>query len=111
MAERTAEELSILAEMEKEYLSGDPVHQRCRVVRFLSESSGSGRRRQPREVHLLIVDNKYAHQIIKGEIRGRRDKTPLDVLALEILTDVPYEERSVDMLLRRALKINLHKTI
>ncbi len=108
MSERTTSyELSILKEIEEDLRSTDPVHQRCRIVTFLSESSGKGRKRKPREVQLLIVDEKYAYQIINGEIKGRRDKISPDILALEILTHLPYEERNTETLLNRASRINL----
>lgn len=105
--EHSKEEQLIINEIQKEILDNDPVYKRCRLVTFLSESSGRGKKRKPREVQLLIIDEKYAYQIVNGEIKGRRDKTAPDILALEILTHLPSEERTAETLLTKASKISL----
>lgn len=105
------EELKILSEIQLEALSTDPVYQRCRVVTFLSQSAGRGRKRNPREVQLLIIDGKYTYQFKDGEVKSRRDKVPIDIIAMEILTDLPMEERIVEKLLERAMKVSIKSSI
>jgi len=97
-------------DLEEEAKRDDPVHQRCRYVSFVSTSAGVGRKRRPREVNLLVVDNKYAYQVIRGEIRSRVKGNHIapDVLAVEVLSDVDKEERSAELLLSRAIR-NLKK--
>lgn len=92
-------------EMRREWQDSDPVLKRCRFVSFVSHSSGRGRRRKPREVNLLVIDKKYAYQVIRGEVRPRRNNSlEPDAIALEILSDLPYEERSAETLLQRAMR-------
>lgn len=100
------EQVHILQSIRREALLTDPVYNRCRFVTFLSQSAGRGRKRRPREVQLLVIDDNYAYQVKNGELKGRRSGIGIDVLAMEILTDLPNEERSVDALLRRAIKIS-----
>ena len=74
---------------------------------FTSKSAGKGRaRKQEREVELFVIDDDYAHCISNGEIKPRqeKDRVKIDVLANEILTDLPTDERTVDRLLERARK-------
>jgi hypothetical protein len=94
----------VLSEVEKEARELDPVRQRCYVVSFVSRSAGRGKKRREREVELLVVDNSYAFIIKNNEIRPRkkRDRVAIDVLANEILSDLPRDERTVDRLLERA---------
>jgi len=97
-------------DLEEEAKRGDPVYQRCRYVSFVSTSAGVGKKRRPREVNLLVVDNKYAYQVIRGEIKSRVNNNHIapDVLAVEVLSDVDKDERSTDLLLSRAIR-NLKK--
>ena len=99
-------EANIDNEIREEIKDNDPVLQRCRFVSFLSHSSGRGRKRKTREVNLLVVDNRYALQVIRGGIRSRRKNNFVepDSLALEVLRDIPYAERSSEILLKRAMK-------
>lgn len=92
--------------IKKEIRDSDPVLQRCRFVSFVSRSAGRRRKRKDREINLLLVDNKYAFQVIRGEIKPRKRNNFVepDVLALEILSDLPYEERSVEILIQRVMK-------
>jgi len=103
--------LSLLKEQEEEREKNDPVSQRCKFVSFISTSSGVNRKRRPREVNLLVVDHRYAYQVIRGEIKPRRKHdhhVQADVLAQEVLTDVAWDERSAELLLSRAIR-NLKK--
>lgn len=86
-------------------MANDPVEKRCRFVSFVSHSRGRGRRRAPREVNLLLIDNKYAYQVKGGEmVRKKSGSLGADVIALEILSDVvEHSERSVALLLERAI--------
>ena len=54
-------------------------------------------------MELLVVDDSYAHTIKDNEIKSRmkRDCIGPDVLAQELLTDLPEDERTVDTLLER----------
>lgn len=92
----------ILAEIHEEADRNNPVKQRLHVVSFMSYSAGHGRKRKPREVTLLVVDNTYAHLIKRGEVRRRknRDFIEADVLANEVLSFLPPDERTVDNLLQ-----------
>jgi hypothetical protein len=91
-----------------EALSEDPVFNRCKLVSFESRSAGMGRKRKPRDVQLLVIDKSYAFVVKNGEVKSRHNQiTAIDVLATEILTDLPYSERSVEILLRRAEKISI----
>ena len=99
-------EENVLNEIREELRDNDPVLQRCRFVSFLSRSAGRGRKRKAREVNLLVIDNRYAFQVVRGEVKSRRTNNYMepDMVALEILRDIPYEERSTEMLLKRAMQ-------
>jgi len=99
-------EANIVNEIRREVRDDNPVLQRCRFVSFVSRSAGRGRKRKPREVNFLIIDNRYAFQVIRGEVKARRRNNFLepDMVALEVLRDIPYEERSTEILLKRAMQ-------
>lgn len=106
--ERRAYEEEVLAEVEEEMRGSDLVRQRCRIVSFRSMSAGRGRKkRRPRWVDLLVVDDAYAYCIAGGEVKSRKTRDhhiAIDVLAKEILEDLPDDERTVDRLLERITK-------
>jgi hypothetical protein len=85
-----AELHSVVVEMRRY----DPCAQRVRYVFF--PSSGH---------EVLIVDDAVVYPVVGNEIRARQKhdgySTP-DCLAEEILSDVPYLERTPDLLLKRA---------
>lgn len=100
----SAQELTILGKILKEALRENPVNGRCERVTFISRSAGRGRERKEREVDLLVIDKKYAFQIIRGEVHSRRKRNfvPIDAAALELLKHLPEEERTPEALLRIA---------
>jgi len=91
----------------REARENDPVFLRCKVVEYKSTSSGRGRTpRAPRHVQLLVVDNTFAFVVRDGEVKPRKTKTwhsQPDELAYEIMTDLPEDERTSEMLLMRAM--------
>jgi hypothetical protein len=103
----------VLLEVKKEFREHDPVAQRCKYISFVSESNGRRRKkRRVREVSFLIVDGRSVYQIINGELKPKfKNKRRVswasspDRLAEEILTDVPLNERTPDMLIARAQKL------
>lgn len=79
-----------------------PVNQRVKFVSFKSYSSGKGRKRkEERIVELLVVDRQYAYVVDGSEVNPRitQDRIPLDILATEVLTHLPWQERTIDKLL------------
>lgn len=101
----------VLREINNEVQENDVLWERCRVVAFTSMSVGRGRRRRvPKYIELLVVDNSYAHVIEKNQIlpRTKNDHIAIDVLANELLIDEYQEDRTVDRLLERA-RNNLHR--
>jgi hypothetical protein len=107
MKEKYSED-EILEEIRKEWLRDDPVAQRCRLVSFSSHSNGRGRRkRRIREVCLLVVDKRFSFQVKDNEIKPRKRKnhSQPDQLAMEILSDMPEDERTMDNLLKRVMAI------
>ena len=99
-------EANIANQIREEVKDNDPVLQRCRLVSFVSRSAGRGRKRKPREVNFLVIDNRYAFQVVRGEVKSRKinDFMEPDMVALEVLQDISYEERSTEILLKRAMK-------
>lgn len=79
---------------------------KLRLVEFVSMKN----RRRPREVRLLIDESaahgRVAYQIKEGEIRPRRNSRglPPDILAKEVLSSLPPEDRTADELLQRILE-------
>lgn len=101
-------EQEILSQIRREILQQDPVwRQGVRYREFLSWSNGAGkkRRKKPRQVTLLVVGD-IAFQVKNREIipRKKPNGLPIDVLAQEILCDVPWQDRTPEVLLRRAQK-------
>ena len=92
------------SEIKKEVNEGNLVNRRCKVVSFISRSSGRGRKRRERHVELFVVDNSYAHRVLDNEIRPRKDRehVAIDILAMEILKDLPWDERTPQKLLEMA---------
>ena len=87
----------VVHDVELEMLRDDPVAQRVRFVFF--PSSGH---------EVLVIDNCMMLQVRNGELvrHGKRNGyLGPDRLAKEILTDVPDEERTSELLLERAQKI------
>jgi hypothetical protein len=95
-----SEESKILSQINDELVASDPILQRCRLVSFLSYSRGGGRKREAREVNFLVIDG-HAYQVVAGEVKGGDHQMRPDALAAEILEDMPWEDRSVDVLLAR----------
>jgi len=75
-----------------------------------------GKKRRSREVQFLVDESaaggQVTYQIKSGEIRSRKSRRGLapDQLALEVLTDLPINERSPDNLLARLLSIRKHRS-
>lgn len=93
----------ILDDIKKEYGDALPVYQRIKFISFKSYSYGKGRKRKdPRIVELLVVDKKYAYVIEGYEVKPRKshDRIRIDILANEVLSHLPFEERTVDNLLQ-----------
>lgn len=110
-------ERSVLEEVRAEALSQQDVVRKLRVVSFESHSNGKGRKKRPsREVQFLVDESaaggKVTYQIKRGEIRSRKSHRGLapDQLAMEVLTDLPINERSPDNLLERLLTIRKHRS-
>lgn len=101
-------QMDLLEHLRDEMLRDDPVYKRLRYVIFFSWSSGRGRpkRKKPRIVELLcLVREGTAFCVEHSEIKRRRknDSTPpADMLAQEVLVDVPWPDRSPAILLERA---------
>ena len=111
-----AYEKEVLAENRKENNGTLQLGRKVRLISFESSSNGKNRRRRrhTREV-IFIVDasvqgRPVAYQVIDNEIRASRDRRHLypDQLAMEVLTDLPIDERSPDNLLERLLSIRKH---
>lgn len=80
----------------------NPIKQRVYLANFMSCSAGRNRRRRPRYISLLVVDNKYAHVVLDHEVKPRKKHdhhVAIDVLANEVLNFLPEDERTVDKLL------------
>ena len=92
---------SVLTEVQKEARENDPLLQRCYLVSFVSHSGGRGRKRQERQVELLVIDNSYAHIVVDGEVQPRKgnEHIAIDVFANEVLVNLPEDQRTVDNLL------------
>ncbi len=110
-------EQSVLEEVRAEALNEHDSVRKLRVVSFESHSNGKGRKkRRSREVQFLVDESaaggKVTYQIKSGEIRSRKSHRGLapDQLALEVLTDLPINERSPDNLLARLLSIRKHRS-
>lgn len=110
-------ERAVLEEVRAEALDHHDAIRRLRIVSFESHSNGKGRkRRKSREIQFLVDESaaggKVTYQIRSGEVRFRKSKRGLqpDQLAMEVLTDLPVEERSPDTLLERLLTIRKHAT-
>ncbi len=110
-------EQSVLEEVRAEALNEHDSVRKLRVVSFEFHSNGKGRKkRQSREVQFLVDESaaggKVTYQIKSGEIRSRKSRRGLapDQLALEVLTDLPINERSPDNLLERLLSIRKHRS-
>ena len=100
-------QIAVLEEVRLEMERDDPFSKRVKYVEFRSHSNGRGRcrRRWPRDVALLVVD-QAAFQVIRSEIKPRRKRGPtpaIDSLAAEILTDLPWDKRTIDAFLARAI--------
>ncbi len=95
---------NIIEQIRKEADENNSVRKRVCLVTFTSYSAGRGKRRDPRIVSLLVVDNSYAYVVNGHEIKPRKnnDHVALDVLANEVLAPIPHSERSVDKLLEMA---------
>ncbi|HKB88559.1 MAG TPA: hypothetical protein VKC53_02820 [Patescibacteria group bacterium] len=94
----------ILRQIRDEADENDPVRSRVRLISFTSYSAGHGKKRSPREVSLLVIDDTYAYEVQGSEIKERKgnDHIKLDVLTNEVLGFLPLEERTVDKLLELA---------
>lgn len=104
--DRSEEELNAYWEIKSESLEYDLVAQRCRIISFESRSSGKGRKRRKREVEFLVIDKKNAFTVKNGEVKNKKNGlVGIDVYAMEILSDMPREERTVELLLERAQKV------
>lgn len=110
-------EQSVLEEVRAEALNEHDSVRKLRVVSFESHSNGTGRKkRRSREVQFLVDESaaggQVTYQIKSGEIRSRKSRRGLapDQLALEVLTDLPINERSPDNLLARLLSIRKHRS-
>ena len=93
---------ALLQEIRLEMRQNDRFSARVRYIEFISRSNGYGRpkRRWPRSVIFLVID-EIAFQVKSGEVKPRRGFR-IDSLASEILTDFPWEERTIDALLAKA---------
>lgn len=110
-------ERTVLEEIRAEATSQHDAVRKLRIVSFESHSNGKGRKkRRTREVQFLVDESaaggKVTYQIRSGEVCFRKSKRGLqpDQLAMEVLTDLPVEERSPDTLLERLLTIRKHST-
>ncbi len=108
-------ERAVLEQVRAEASGHHDTIRKLRIVSFESHSNGKGRkRRKSREVQLLVDESaaggKVTYQIRSGEVRFRKSRRGLqpDQLAMEVLTDLPIEERSADTLLERLLHIRNH---
>lgn len=96
-----------LRSIREEVIRDLPIYDRVRFISFISYSNGRGRRRREgRQVELLVIDNTYAYVVDHWEVRARKhhDHLAIDVLANEVLSHLPSEERTVDKLLEIAVK-------
>lgn len=96
-------EKEAISEIEEESAQSYIVGRTCKLVSFVSRSNGRGRRpRQPRDVSFLKI-GKMTYQIIAGEVHNpkHRRNTPIDSAACEVLTDLPWEDRTPEALLER----------
>lgn len=92
----------ILLEESRRILLEDPVAQRVRWVYFWSSGH-----------EVLIVDNTVMYQIKADGIVSRRKHDGYmdpDRLAQEILSDIPWENRSPELLLARARRNSTWQT-
>lgn len=107
----------VLRDNKKEHNLEQALGRRVRIVSFESRSNGHNRpkRKHRREVNLIVDYSRkgrtLAYQIVRGEIRSRKDRLGLkpDKLAEEVLTDLPFDERTTDNLLDRLLEIRERK--
>ena len=108
-----AYEQDVLRENRKENNGALQLGRKVRLISFESSSNGKNRRkrRHTREV-TFIVDasvqgRPVAYQVVDNEIRTSRNRRHLypDQLAIEVLTDLPVDERSPDNLLERLMMI------
>lgn len=83
----------------------DPVRRRLKIVTFVSESNGRGRRKRKSRLVELIRDGSTgrAYTVAEDLILPRRNGgLRPDVLATEVLTDMPDRmDRTTDVLLAR----------
>lgn len=109
-------EREVLRENRKENNGALQLGRKVRLISFESSSNGKNRRRRrhAREV-TFIVDasvqgRPIAYQVIDNEIRVSRDRRHLfpDQLAIEVLIDLPIDERNPDALLERLTSIRKH---
>ncbi len=105
-------ERSVLEEARAEASGQHDAIRKLRIVSFESHSNGKGRKkRQPREVQFLVDESaaggRVTYQIKNGEIRSRKSRRGLhpDQLAMEVLSHLPPDMRTSDVLLERLLKI------
>lgn len=71
----------------------------CKIVEFESRREFGRKRLSPVRVELFVRDGK-AYVIRDGEIRANRKAVAPDVMACEVLSHLPWEERTVEKLLQ-----------
>jgi hypothetical protein len=99
MVNYTPEELEILSEVNAEFHDTSLLSE-CRIVEFVSRSSGRQRSRQPRHVTFLQIGKVTYYVDKEGSVRTGRHY-PIDSLAEDILVDIPHEQRTVETLFAR----------
>jgi hypothetical protein len=101
-------EQSVLQEIRNQSLTENPISSRVKHIYFESRSAGKGRKRKTVEsVELLVVDKSHAYVVKDGEVKNRRDNLHIapDILANEILFNLPYDERTPERLVTEAKRI------
>lgn len=96
----------MLEDILRETQEADVVKRNCRIISFVSRSNGRGRsHRLPREVTFFVYksggDRSLVFQVKHGEIFPQKwGLIRPDLVATEVLQNLPKDERTADKLLQ-----------